>query len=71
MLTKANSDFEHLAKATYYVSSDAASASLNKLRPRLLNPQRPPAASKAVVESVGLPSLGLTMDIITVPNAKP
>ena len=71
VLAKADSDFEHLAKATYYVSSDAASASLNKLRPGYYNPQRPPAASKAVVESVGVPSLGLTMDMIAVPNTKP
>ena len=71
VLSKANSDFEHLAKATYYVSSDAASASLNKLRPGYYNPQRPPAASKAAVDSVGVPSLGLTMDMIAVPNTKP
>ena len=71
VLTKANSDFEHLAKATYYVSSDAASMSLNKLRPGYYNPQRPPAASKAVVESVGVASLGLTMDMIAVPISKP
>ena len=70
VLSKANSDFEHLAKATYYVSSDAASASLNKLRPGYYNPQRPPAASKAAVDSVGVPSLGLTMDMIAVPNTK-
>lgn len=67
VLGKANSDFEHLAKATYYVSSDAASLSLNKLRPGYYNPLRPPAASKAVVESVGVSSLGLTMDMIAVP----
>ncbi len=71
VLSKANSDFEHLAKATYYVSSDAASASLNKLRPGYYNPQRPPAASKAAVDSVGVPGLGLTMDMIAVPNTKP
>lgn len=71
VLGKANSDFEHLAKATYYVSSDAASVSLNKLRPGYYNPQRPPAASKAVVESVGIAGLGLTMDMIAVPGTKP
>lgn len=70
VLTRANSDFEHLAKATYYVSSDAASVSLNKLRPGYYNPERPPAASKAVVESVGITGLGLTMDMIAVPSVK-
>lgn len=69
VLSKADSDFEHLAKATYYVSSDAASVSLNKLRPGYYNPQRPPAASKAVVESVGIAGLGLTMDMIAVPSS--
>lgn len=71
VLGKADSDFEHLAKATYYVSSDASSASLNKLRPGYYNPQRPPAASKAIVESVGVPGLGLTMDMIAVPISLP
>lgn len=71
VLSKANSDFEHLAKATYYVSSDAASVSLNKLRPGYYNPQRPPAASKAVVESVGVAGLGLTIDMIAVPTLQP
>lgn len=68
VLSKADSDFEHLAKATYYVSSDAASVSLNKLRPSYYNPLRPPAASKAVVESTGVAGLGLTMDMIAVPS---
>lgn len=71
VLGQANSNFEHLAKATYYVSSDAASVSLNKLRPGYYNPQRPPAASKAVVESVGVAGLGLTMDMIAVPALLP
>jgi enamine deaminase RidA (YjgF/YER057c/UK114 family) len=71
VLAKANSDFEHLAKATYYVSSEAASASLNKLRPGYYNPQRPPAASKAAVDSVGVAGLGLTIDMIAVPDTKP
>lgn len=71
VLGRANSDFEHLAKATYYVSSDAASVSLNKLRPGYYNPLRPPAASKAVVESVGVADLGLTMDMIAVPALRP
>ncbi len=67
ILKQAGSDFQHLAKATYYVSTDAASLSLNKLRPNYYNPERPPAASKAVVESVGISGLGLTLDMIAVP----
>lgn len=68
ILKLADSDFKHLAKATYYVSTDSASASLNRLRPGFYDPMRPPAASKAVVESVGIPGLGLTIDMIAVPN---
>ena len=34
LLTKAGSDFRHLAKATYYVSTEDASKQLNVLRPR-------------------------------------
>ena len=68
ILTLAGSDFEHLGKATYYVSTEAASISLNKLRPDYYNPARPPAASKAMVESVGVPGLELTLDMIAVPG---
>jgi enamine deaminase RidA (YjgF/YER057c/UK114 family) len=68
ILKKAGSDFRHLVKATYYVSTDSASSKLNELRPNYYDPQRPPAASKAVVASVGRPGLGLTMDMIAVPT---
>lgn len=53
LLTAAGSDFAHLGKATYYVSDNDASASLNKIRPDFYDPQRPPAASKAMVKGVG------------------
>jgi enamine deaminase RidA (YjgF/YER057c/UK114 family) len=68
ILHQAGSDFDHLAKATYYVATDAASAKLNELRPRYYDPQRPPAASKAAVAGVGRPGLGLTIDMIAVPE---
>ena len=45
----ANSDFGQLAKATYYVTNDATSKSLNDLRPRYYDPKKPPAASKAMI----------------------
>lgn len=67
ILKQTGSDFQHLAKATYYVSTDAASVSLNKLRPGFYDPNRPPAASKAVVDSVGINGLGLTLDMIAAP----
>lgn len=67
ILQETGSDFRHLVKATYYVATDESSASLNKLRPEYYDPQRPPAASKAMVSSTGRPGTGLTIDMIAVP----
>ena len=63
---QASSDFEHLVKATYYVTDNDASDKLNLLRPEYYNPQRPPAASKAKVNGVGLAGKTVTMDMIAV-----
>ena len=52
VLKKAGSDFDHLVKATYYCNTPDASNQLNMLRPKYLNPERPPAASKAMVKSL-------------------
>ncbi len=60
------SNFDSLAKATYYVSDSAASNKLNELRPKFYNPNRPPAASKALTRSVGFPGMAVTMDMIAV-----
>jgi enamine deaminase RidA (YjgF/YER057c/UK114 family) len=68
ILAEAGSDFRHLAKATYYVSDDDASRALNELRPRYYDPKRPPAASKAMVEGVGVPGRSITLDMIAVPR---
>ncbi len=68
-LTATGSDLRHLVKATYYVATDSASSKLNELRPKYYDPQRPPAASKAAVSSVGHESLGLTIDMIATPSA--
>lgn len=67
VLAMAGSDFEYLAKATYYVSDNDASAKLNELRPRYYNPKRPPAASKAQVTGVAQPGTTITLDMIAVP----
>jgi enamine deaminase RidA (YjgF/YER057c/UK114 family) len=67
ILEKSGSDMRHLAKATYYVAADDASAKLNELRPKFYDPQRPPAASKAQVSGTGLPGRTLTLDMIAVP----
>jgi enamine deaminase RidA (YjgF/YER057c/UK114 family) len=67
VLAEAGSDFRHLAKATYYVSDDDASRQLNVLRPTYYDPQRPPAASKALVQQVALPDRTLAIDMIATP----
>jgi enamine deaminase RidA (YjgF/YER057c/UK114 family) len=66
VLAATGSDLKHLAKATYYVSDDDASAALNKLRPEFFDPARPPAASKVTVHGVGQSGRTLTMDMIAV-----
>lgn len=58
------SDFENLAKATYYVTNADVSASLGKVREQLYNPLRPPAASKATVAGIGVPDLSIALDMI-------
>jgi enamine deaminase RidA (YjgF/YER057c/UK114 family)/rhodanese-related sulfurtransferase len=69
-VTKAGGDFEHLVKATYYPSSDAATQALTKVRPEFYNPKRPPAASRALVRSTGTPGSQLTFDLIAVTPPK-
>ncbi len=65
-LKDSGSDFRHLAKATYYVSTDASSKYLNEIRPRFYDPKRPPAASKAVVPGIGVDGNTITFDFIAV-----
>jgi enamine deaminase RidA (YjgF/YER057c/UK114 family) len=66
ILQVTGSDFEHLVKATYYVSDDLAGSKLNDIRPQFFNPLRPPAASKAKVRGVGVPNKTATLDMIAV-----
>jgi enamine deaminase RidA (YjgF/YER057c/UK114 family) len=66
LLKKTGSDFNHLVKATYYVSDESASTKLNQLRPNYYDPKRPPAASKAMVKSVGMTGKSITVDMIAV-----
>jgi enamine deaminase RidA (YjgF/YER057c/UK114 family) len=67
LLEKTGSDLRHMAKATYYVSTDQTSRKLNELRPKYYDPRRPPAASKAVVPGVAAADRTLTLDMIAVP----
>jgi enamine deaminase RidA (YjgF/YER057c/UK114 family) len=68
LLDLSGSDWTHLVKATYYVSSSELSEWHNKVRPDYFNPRLPPAASKAVVTGVGRAEHGITMDFIMVPG---
>jgi enamine deaminase RidA (YjgF/YER057c/UK114 family) len=67
VLKKAGSDFDHLVKATYYVSTPDASNQLNVQRPKYLHADRPPAASKAMVKSVGVSGRTVAVDMIAIP----
>lgn len=64
-------DLRHLVKATYFVSDDATSKKLNELRPRLYDPARPPAASKALVPVVAVKDRSITIDMIGVKEVTP
>lgn len=65
--TRAN--LRHMAKATYYVSDADVSSQLNKLRPHYYDPQRPPAASKAMIHGVAAASRSISIDMIAAPEA--
>ncbi len=69
LLKDSGSDLRHLVKATYYCETDTASKKLNELRPKYYPPERPPAASKAMISGVGRAGLGLTLDMIAVPSS--
>ena len=68
--TAAGTDLRHFAKATYYVSRDEPSAALNQLRPEYYDPQRPPAASKIAVRSIGVADRGLLIDMVAAPCSR-
>lgn len=67
ILTASGSDLRYLAKATYYVSDSEASAQLNQIRPKIYDPSRPPAASKAMVSFTGA-NRSLVIDMIAAPR---
>jgi enamine deaminase RidA (YjgF/YER057c/UK114 family) len=68
LLPAVGSDMTHLVKATYYVSTSEASNELNAQRPKYYDPERPPAASKALVPGVGMERKSITLDLIAVGN---
>ena len=68
ILKDCDSDLRHMTKATYYVSSESVSQSLNVQRRKWYDPERPPAASKAMVTSTGSSKRGMTLDMIAIPE---
>jgi enamine deaminase RidA (YjgF/YER057c/UK114 family) len=67
ILEPLDSDLRHLVKATYYITDDETSKALGSIRPEYYDPQRPPAASKALVRGTGRPGKSLTLDMLAVP----
>lgn len=66
VLKKTGSDMRHLVKATYYTSDDDAARWVDRTRPEIFDPTRPPAASKLMVHGVGLSERTMTVDMIAV-----
>ena len=66
VLKKTGSDMRHLVKATYYVSDDDAARWVDRTRPKVYDPVRPPAASKLMVHGVGHNQRTMTIDMIAV-----
>lgn len=52
LLIATNSDFNHLAKATYFPIDAAGSTALNVIRPKFYDPHRAPAATKAILKTM-------------------
>ncbi len=70
ILDQVGSDMRHLAKATYYVADHDASRWVDRTRPTVFDPQRPPAASKATVHAVGMEGRTMTIDMIAVESGR-
>ncbi|MEO2048056.1 MAG: RidA family protein [Pirellulales bacterium] len=66
ILTNTGSDMHHLVKATYYVSDHDAARWVDRTRPRIYDPLRPPAASKVTVHGVGQAKRTMSVDMIAV-----
>ncbi len=66
ILTKTGSDMRHLVRATYYVSDNDAARWVDRTRPKIFDPESPPAASKLMVHGVGQAERTMTVDMIAV-----
>ena len=66
----AGTDLRHFAKATYYVTTPESSSALNAVRPGHYDPERPPAASKVMIRSLGQEDTQLLIDMVAAPVGK-
>jgi enamine deaminase RidA (YjgF/YER057c/UK114 family) len=66
VLSKAGSDVQHMAKASYYATDDLSARFFDKARSKFLDPRCPPAASKVNVHGVGQAGRTMTLDMIAV-----
>ena len=66
LLSESGSDLRHLVKGTYYVTDSETSTKFGSLRTEIYDPKRPPAASKALVGSVGVEGKSIAVDMIAV-----
>ena len=66
ILAKTGSDMRHMAKATYYVCDHDSARWMDRTRPKIFDPTRPPAASKLMVHAMGMEGRTMTVDMIAV-----
>ena len=66
ILDKTGSDMRHLVKATYYVCDHDSARWIDRTRPTLFDPDRPPSASKLMVHAMGMDGRTMTVDMIAV-----
>lgn len=66
VLDETGSDFDHLVKATYYVTDRPSSEALNQIRTEYYDPSRPPSSSKMPVRGTERPRAAVTFDMIGV-----
>ena len=66
ILESTGSNMRHLVKATYYVTDHDAARWVDRTRPKIFDPLRPPAASKVTVHGVGHARRTMSVDMIAV-----
>ena len=70
ILEKTGSDMSHMAKGTYYVSDHDGARWVDRVRPKVFDPKRPPAASKLRVHAMGMDGRSITVDMIAVESKR-